>query len=247
MKLPPLLLIAVSMILGVVGAVTAYLAPLDLPDRRLIGQELNAPAGIDPADPSARTPLAQRGQTLDAELLAALRQQGVRRVHLKEFDSKRWTGWPLFLFGCLGLGLGSAWVRRQAKTLHLQPAPPGRAGSIGTRAGTEGSLASLRLAIHQLQRELPSLSPSDQLRKLLHVLGEAQRHQIPALTGARAELTARLGLTGYARFMDAFAAAERQINRAWSAAADQVLPESLAALHKADALLQESAARLNVT
>jgi hypothetical protein len=61
---------------------------------------------------------------------------------------------------------------------------------------------------------------------------------------ARAELTSRLGLGGYARLMDAFAAAERAINRAWSAAADEVEAEAITSLDLASELLAEARERV---
>jgi hypothetical protein len=49
---------------------------------------------------------------------------------------------------------------------------------------------------------------------------------------------------GYARLMDVYAAAERAMNRAWSAAADNDETEAVASLERALVLLDESAKRL---
>jgi hypothetical protein len=44
--------------------------------------------------------------------------------------------------------------------------------------------------------------------------------------------------------MDPFAAGERRLNRAWSAAADRVLPEAIASLEQALAAFDAARARL---
>ena len=49
---------------------------------------------------------------------------------------------------------------------------------------------------------------------------------------------------GYAELMDRFAGAERQINRAWSAAADGVLPESHRCLANVPEMMREAESKL---
>ena len=67
---------------------------------------------------------------------------------------------------------------------------------------------------------------------------------MPAFAAGRAELINRMGLAAYAQLMDRFAATERQINRAWSAAADGVEAEVNDCLATAAILLEETIERL---
>jgi hypothetical protein len=82
------------------------------------------------------------------------------------------------------------------------------------------------------------------LALILERIGTLQKTHMPAFVEARPLLVARLGLGGYAELMDRYAAAERQINRAWSAAADGVPEEAVSCLDQAAGLLDEAAARL---
>ena len=84
----------------------------------------------------------------------------------------------------------------------------------------------------------------DRLAAIVADIGHMQQTHIAAFLNARPELTARLGLGGYARLMDTFAAAERAINRGWSAAADEVESESLVCLDRAAELLAEARGRV---
>jgi hypothetical protein len=97
--------------------------------------------------------------------------------------------------------------------------------------------------------ELPNLLllPPEQRERfglILTRVGELQKTHMVAFVEARPVLIARLGLGGYAELMDRYAAAERQLNRAWSAAADGVYEEAVQALEVAGVLLDESLARL---
>ena len=58
------------------------------------------------------------------------------------------------------------------------------------------------------------------------------------------DLIQQCGIGHAAEVMDRFAAAERQINRAWSAASDGVLEEAEACLAEATMYLDETTARL---
>ena len=75
-------------------------------------------------------------------------------------------------------------------------------------------------------------------------IGALQKTLLPAFIDARARIVSIGGMAGYARLMDVYAAAERQLNRAWSAAADGHEIEAVASLERAVALLDESANRL---
>ncbi len=241
MRLLANLLLIASLVAGIFGAAAAYLSPLSLPDDRLVGLTLNAPAGIGVDAAGRPQPLAVKNARLTPELLAALRAAGVRRVRGKEFALGRWSGAGLFLAGCAGLVLGAALLRASARRA-LASAPAG-AGSAGETP--DAILAAMRRAVDGLRDELPRLpDPEERLRRVLDVLTEVQEKLVPDFAALRPMLTARLGLAGYARLMDRFAAGERQVNRAWSAAADGIEDEVTDCLGHASLLLAEAAAAL---
>jgi hypothetical protein len=244
MKLLAFLIIAVSLVIGVIGAMTAYLAPLSLLDERLVGVELNGNAGLDPADPSGRTPLARRGDEITPQLLAQLRDQKITRVHVKDFDFARWTGWPFFLIGAVGLFGGAMFVRSINRRTLRAMGPSAAAGAADQPGAPEAPIYAIRRGIDTLRTQLPTLADGDKMDVIIEIFGEAQRIHIPAFIAARPQLVARLGLAHYAQLMDSFAAAERQLNRAWSAAADGVLDESLDCVDAAHELLAQAEAKL---
>ena len=93
MRLLPPVLVTASLIAGLFGALTAYLPSLGLPDSRLIGLTLNAPAGVRADVAGKSEPIAAKDARLTPDLLATLRAAGVRRVRVKEvlpgFDGRR--------------------------------------------------------------------------------------------------------------------------------------------------------------
>jgi hypothetical protein len=244
MKLAAFFLISVSLILGVIASVTAYLPPLSLDHSRLAGLTLNAPAGAvadDSGKPTA-VPILVAGDQLSTENLTLLRDAGVKRVRVKEFSFARWPEWWLFVIACVGLGAGAFIVKRENR-LTIERAAAGAGGSSGP--GPDQAFANLCTQVNQLRADLKTATTEDaRLRLILERLSEAQNTSIAAFIAARPLLIARLGVGGYARLMDTFAAAERQINRAWSAAADEVEHESLICIERAAELLEETKPRL---
>jgi hypothetical protein len=239
-KLLALLVVSVSLVLGLAGAMTAYSPPLALPDAQLLGLTLNAPAGLSRSPSGAAAPLANKGRQLNAELLAALRSSGESRVRVKEFAFSRWTGSVWFLVGCLGLGGGAWLIRRQTRQAleHARAAP-------AAGATAESAIDAIRQSVDRLRSALPTLSDEPgKLRRILDELTPVQEVHVPAFAAARSLLISRLGMSGYARLMDRFAAGERQINRAWAAAADGYLDESLECLAAAEVLLEDARQRL---
>lgn len=74
---------------------------------------------------------------------------------------------------------------------------------------------------------------------ILDRIGGLEWTHTRAIIDARQTLIGRLKLGGYAEFMGRFSALERQLNRAWSAAADGVLHESTVSLEAARELLPQ--------
>ncbi len=242
MRLPANLVLIAALIAGLFGAVTAYLPPLSLGPERLAGLTLNAPAGLRRDASGGEQPIAGKNTRLTPELIATLRAAGVRRVRVKEFAVARWTGRWLFLAGCLGLVAG-AWLVRRAQRQLLGGAPAGTPGAPGRSA--DALLGAIVGAVAGLRRELPGLAgPLERYHRTLAVLSDVQENLVPEFVALRPVLTAAIGSAGYARLMDRFAAGERQINRAWSAAADAREDEMTACLELGETLLDGAAAFL---
>lgn len=241
MRLLANLLLMASLVAGIFGALTTYLPPLSLPDDQLVGLTLNAPAGLRAGPAGQPQPVARKDARVTPELLGTLRAAGVRRVRVKEFALARWSGAWLFLAGCAGLGAGAALLRGSTKKRSAaSPAGAGRPGDT-----PESILAAIRQAVDGLREEWPRLADRPaRLRRTLEVLTKVQERLVPDFVALRPELTSRLRQAGYARLMDGFAAGERQINRAWSAAADGIEEEVVDCLEHAALLLAEPAALL---
>jgi hypothetical protein len=254
MKIVALLVLAVSLVVGIIGAVTAYSPRLD---GDVAGLHLNAPAGMRAAPatsvapatspstvpspaPAGPAPIAQRGAELTPELLAELRRSGEQRVRVREFALSRWTGAWLFLIGCAGLLGGGLFLRHQLRRTPTDE-PSGRVAGHPDPAAT---LAAMRREVASLLEASDVAHSPDLNRQIIDRIGHVQLNLMPAFIDARPRLVAAFGMAGYARLMDAYAAAERAINRAWSAAADDDRPEAIASLQRGLALLDESARRL---
>lgn len=259
MRLIANLLLTISLTGGAIGASSAYLAALSLPAESLVGLTLNAPAGVRMDgeaivrdDGGVPLPMLARDHTLTEADVAALQAQTslevevdgrtrrVRRVLVKEFSLARWEGKWLFLLSLAGLGVG-AFLVRSAMRADIASAEAGRA---------EGETPELALdaigdAVAGLLRDLPGL-PDDRARceAIVEMLGVAQRDHVPVFVDARTLLISRLTLGGFAALMDRFAAMERQVNRAWSAAADNHYPEAIVCLEKANLFVGETRERL---
>lgn len=254
MKLLANLILTASIIVGALAASTAYIAPLSLPDDQLIGLTINQPAGRVAQPDGSYKPLVPDHTTLTAEHIQALRdhrydargvEREVRFVTVNDFDPRRWVGvWP-FLAAMGGLVLGAGLMRSAAKR-ELARAEPAATTPGAAAAKPEESLGTIIDIVESLRRDLPGMT-DDAAREhaVLERIGAVQSTHAPAFIDARTRLIARLGLGGYAELMDRFAAGERQINRAWSAAADHAMYESAPALDAAASLLAEARALLN--
>lgn len=243
MKLLAAILITAGLVLGTVSATTAYVPRIETIDAA-DALTLAAPAGLDPAD--ATQPLVDPG-TADApvilteKLLARLAAAGVKRVRVKEFAFGRWDHAWLFLVASIGLIAGAFLIRQSARgevaaSLHDETHP---------EESPEHALKMAIEAVDRLLDELPGLaSDTGRTRRIVASLDELHGTHMEAFVEQRPLLIGRLGAGGYAQLMDRFAAAERQLNRAWSAAADHVLEESMHCLGEGAARLEETQQRL---
>jgi hypothetical protein len=253
MRLIAWALIIVSLVVSIVSAVTAYSPSTSLPDARFATRAddgtneplaLGAPAGRAVVD-GKEQPIADAGAKLSPELLARLRASEQRRVRVSEFSFARWGEWWLFALGCAGMLGGAMLIRRaDARELAAVGATRPETGG-GGGGGADAYLRSLRTEVEQLRRDVSAAH--DPTRRNELIVERAERiisERVPPFLDARPQLVARLGLAGYAQLMDRFAAGERQLNRAWSAAADGYEEEAVACLNNASALLEEAEQRM---
>lgn len=251
MKLIATLLIIASLIAGLISSLTVYVPTLDSinPADELT---LNAPAGIDPdaADDPGRPPeprvdpsQSDEDIVLDAELIEQLRDDGETRVRVREADLLRWDLNWLFGLSVIGLIAGAMMLRHQR-------AAEARAMAEISDTQTDGPsprelLETAVRRLEDLRGEVAALTDTkDRLNVIIAQVGEVQNEQLLPFVEARGKLVNQLGMTGYAQLMDQFAAAERELNRSWSAAADEVVDESVQSLRTAVHRFREALAQL---
>ena len=234
-------LITFGLIVGSLAAVTAYVPSLDGVRAGDAPVTLNADAGVSPDDPSQ--PLvstAGEAVVLTEPLAAELAESGVRRVRVKEFAFGRWDHKWLFLLA-LGAMLGGGLILRRQDAQQMAVLLNRETDEHETPAY---ALEAARRDVDQIIGQLVGLRREEQMAHITARLDQIQQTHLAAFVEARPELIGRFGIAGFARIMDAFAAAERTLNRAWSAAADGVLPASIEALEIGSAHLEETQRRL---
>ena len=243
MKLLAYLIITVSLIVGSITAVTAYVPRVDALEPSQGTLSLNADAGRNPDAPEEPllSPSQEAPILITDEVAAQLAEAGVERVRVKEFSFGRWEHKWWFLASMVGLLLG-AFIIRQEERKHVATLLHGTVDATET---PEYALEATHEAVEALLADLrPIADEAAQVREITHRIETLQETHLAAFVAARPTLVGRYGIAGYARIMDAFARAERQLNRAWSAAADEVLPEAHACLHNGLAALEETRHRL---
>lgn len=252
MKLLAFLLIWISLGVGAVAATTAYVwkVPdegdevfvLDTDaDGNKVYAVLAADAGkagstepdasaADGAEPEAE-PVAEADTALTPEVVEALRGAGVQRVRVKTFKLSRWTHLPHFGAACIGLLAGAILTRLSAsRAAKLADQQADHADAVSP----EKAVAELCAVVRTLLDDVPKLGDEHHTcHAITHRLGDAIGDLVPAIVDQRERLVGRMGLGAYAGLMDVFSAAERNMNRAWSAAADYALDESIEALERA--------------
>jgi hypothetical protein len=112
---------------------------------------------------------------------------------------------------------------------------------------TEASLAEIKVSlarvienIHRLSGETESLAPSKIAKRIEIDLSDDLRD----FAEGRDSITAEYGLAVFADVMTQFAAGERSINRAWSAAADGYVDEAATCIERAETMMQAAQAKL---
>ena len=241
MKVLGFVLVAISLVAGLVGAGSAYLVRVDRGADVLAGLTVNEAVVVslvaldEGTDPLATRVLVPKGTVLEAGHVETLARADVRHVRVEEFALARWEGKLLFLAGILGLGAGAFLVRRGARlALEAEPAADDK--------GPREVLAELRTAVDGVRA---AVARSARGEELLALLGPIVDDMLPAFPAGRDRMVGRIGLGGYAQLMDRFASAERQLHRAWSAAADDVLDETAECVERGASLLAETQAEFD--
>jgi hypothetical protein len=192
--------------------------------------------------------IAPADADLNPAQLDLLRKAGIERVIVKHPAGAygpmlaNWSGKWLFVGSAFGLILGGMMLRVAARREVADAQGPDAAQST-----PEELAGQIRAAIADLRGSLPAIeSRHDKEHAIINALGEVQGELIPAFAETRAVLISNRGMGGFAGVMDQFAGMERQINRSWSAAADNALEESTKALEAAAVLADQLAKTLGI-
>jgi hypothetical protein len=190
-------------------------------------------------------PIGRAGDLLIPQLVELLIDNDVTYVKTSSFSFRRWPHSWMFALACIGL-LGGAWLVRYAQKLDLQASEAAAEGaSVENATDARTVFARLSGRLNALGDDLARATTEDEkLEAIVRRIGFIQRDDVPAFVADRPALVNRLGLGGYAELMDNFAAMERQLNRAWSAAADGHLPESETCLRNAQPMVVETLRKL---
>lgn len=230
------LIIASSLVLGAIAATTAYVPRLTNTDSDLQiapgFAHLNAPAGavqnafgkFELDDAGNRIPLVETGTELTPPVQSQLRQNGVTRVRIKEFNFQRWELSWLFILAAVGLSLGARIVTRETAKEIAEHGATTQPEQVDSPEVAVQTILDIARSLHE---DLPKLSnDSDKADAIITRINRVQKHLSMQVVDSRNILIGQLGLAGFAEFMDGYSRMERALNRAWSAAADGVLDEA---------------------
>jgi hypothetical protein len=220
-RLISFVLIAGSLCLGTVAASTAYLPKLSAVPRpggdEAAALTMGAPAGGLPGG----SPLVRPGTKLTDAVLdqLAAADPPVERVKVKEFSLGRWDLAWLFGLSVAGLIGGATIVRVDARRRIAAMSASSGGSAAGDRSPRE-TLVAAHERIAALRQGGGGVADARRRQAIIHELDAARTAFFEPFVEMRPVIVAAVGMSGYARVMDAFAAAERAFNRAWSAAAD---------------------------
>lgn len=242
MRFLAFILIWVSLGVGAVAATTAYswsFPQAGEADHFLLGtdedgQKAYAVLASTAGESATGAPVVEPDTALTPEIVTKLQAESVKpvnRVRVKSFKLSRWTHLPYFAIACVGLLAGAMLTRLNAtRAAKLADAEAEQDDALSP----ENAITQLRAVVAALLDEAPQQPSERQACALItHRLGDAIADYVPPITEQRDRLVARMGLSGYAGLMDVFSAAERAMNRAWSASADQAYDEAMESLERA--------------
>ena len=170
-------------------------------------------------------PIAQPRDILTPDLMSALKASGSQRVRVKEFSIGRWQYSWLMGLAVVLLLVGVVLVRTATKKMIARSVEE-----------AEGSTETPEAAMERIRACLDRAIETTNTAELLVPLTEIQRDHLNVIIDGRNLLVGRMGLASYAVFMDEFSQFERQINRAWSAAADEVAHDAFESVRIAHAM-----------
>lgn len=117
----------------------------------------------------------------------------------------------------------------------------------GAQKAAEANLQIVEQSLSQLVKSVADINAQRESIGVYNIHGQLDATLIDDLNAfveARESIIHRHGLDRYAQVMDAFAAGERALNRAWSASADGYIDEVWASLDRAERALNRAFAAL---
>jgi hypothetical protein len=139
------------------------------------------------------------------------------------WPAPRWT----VVAGGIGvLGAGIVWARLAA----------GKRTAAGVNAGGDRAIERVQSALDAAKQRTAAVRASAESAAFEAIANECEgivRDCVEAVAAQQESLSRTYGFAGYAQVMTPFAAAERWLNRTWSAASDAHRPEVLASLDHA--------------
>lgn len=250
LKLIGTLLVWAGVVIGSAAVLTIYQPKIDTPDALLQDLVLDRAYTLyvpDKEDPDSSVQIVYQEETqLDPQVLEDLRRGNtdkgkLERIVVNRFVLEAWSDWWKFAVGTVMMIAGAVCLRLHARREIAMM----KDVESDHEASPQGTMVAIRGALEHLAEELPSL-PDDRLRcdTIVARLDQVQQVHIPNFVAGRTTLIGKHGLAGFANIMDRFAALERQINRAWSSAADGYYNESAECIAQSLAILTEVEQRL---
>lgn len=233
MKLAGYLLMTLGLMFGALAASTAYHVKVAEIESADIEQGLTLNENVARKNKSNKEPLAKKGEPLTAELVAQLNENEVHTVLVKEFSVGRWKWNWVFLLSMAAL-IGGAWLLKRSAAMQMAEASDNAKPQDSPAHALQATADGLDELLSQLDQ---TSQTQDRLRLIVEGVGELQRTHVAAFIDGRDKLVAEFGIGGMAEIMDQFSRAERQINRAWSAACDGHEEEALLSVQTARPLL----------
>ncbi|MFG0331233.1 MAG: hypothetical protein ACF8PN_15205 [Phycisphaerales bacterium] len=252
MKLIANLLIIASMIVGGIAASTAYLVSIERLELIVEEQaadpepewpQLSAPAGqVAATTGEGSAPLFAAGTAIDPPTLAILKANEIENVRLETFEFANWQSRWWFVASCAGLVIAAGLLRKSSAAEGLSP------NAASSERGPHASLGQALDAVRALRDEVAHASTdAERLRLIRGGIGDSISFMLEDFADRRGELLQRVGMARYAEIMDPLAEAERYLNRAWSAAVDEVTDESVDSLATAEPALERAVKRLEMS
>jgi len=154
-------------------------------------------------------------------------------VYQIKAEPNEWNtiNWPWFIASIVVGVVGIAIFRtgKKASTTQFEKTQ----ADYATLGPTIGRLSQ---SVANIRKDLPKLAPSEITKRIDDTCAE----DFNTFVEARESIIGEKGMPEYANVMTQFAAAERAVNRAWSAGADGYLDEVESCLDRAGVLLENA-------